>query len=365
MLNLASWSVVNATHGDVVATAPLEGITQTIDRAELTALLRALQWLHNTELSACIWSDSLSTVQVANYIQRTGTIPEGVANLDVWTEVHAMLHHRPPDRTHIRWIPSHLPPSAGEDPFEDWLIHWNDRADALALHTNRRRRHDLWRTYCSIVSILDGWTSRLRQLRQFFFAIADHKASDDSRAVDPHCSESDEDHDWLWLPWLESLPVNWQVQVQHGTHRLPGAFLVNLVNWVGAAEHLEGSVRDVSDVEFVCLLLLDRGFSFPFSLDGSLKLCMRCPDQLFQRPTFAAILRPLEQALAHLHSLFPHVIIRTQPLPRPSLGLYMPFRGVRLQLPDTLWYEARSKLSGFVANRALRRSCDLARPAPA
>ena len=303
-------------------------------------------------------------MQVANYILRTGTLPEGVANLDLWNEVHELLKNRPPDQTAIRWIPSHLPPSAGEDPFEDWLIHWNDRAGALAL-PNRRRKHGLWRTYCGVVSILDGWTSRLRQLRQFFFAIADNRLSADTPAEDPYSIASEEDTEWLWLPWFESLPVNWQVQVQHGAHRLPGEFLVNLVNWVGTAEHLEGSVRDVSDVEFVCLLLLDPDFSFPFSVDGSLKLRMRCPDQLFQRPTFAAILRPLQHALAFLHSLFPNVIIRTQPLPRPSLGMYMPFRGVRLHVPDTLWLEARSKLSGFVANRAISRSCDLARPAPA
>ena len=87
MLNLASYSVVNATMGAIVATAHLEGITQTIDRAELTALLRALHWLQGTELEACLWSDSLSTVQVAHYIQQYDTIPEGVANLDLWVEL--------------------------------------------------------------------------------------------------------------------------------------------------------------------------------------------------------------------------------------------------------------------------------------
>lgn len=102
MLNLASWSVVNATTGEVVATSILKGVTQTIDRAELTALLQALRWLHGTELEAGIWSDSLSTVQVANHIQQTDHIPDGVTNLDLWTEVQVLLQDRACVRTDVR-----------------------------------------------------------------------------------------------------------------------------------------------------------------------------------------------------------------------------------------------------------------------
>ena len=90
----------------------------------------------------------------------------------------------------------------------------------------------------------------------------------------------------------------------HGAHTLPGQFLVSIVHWVEAAEQLEGKVRDVNDAEFVCLLLLDRAFQFPFYIDGSMKHCMRCPDQMFHRPTFGAILRPVQQALTILQSLF-------------------------------------------------------------
>ena len=171
MLNLASYSIVNATMGAIVATAHLEGITQTIDRAELTALLRALHWLQGTELEAYLWSDSLSTVQVAHYIQQYDTIPEGVANLDLWVELQMQLQDRAHVRTDIRWVPSHLQSHSGEDPFEDWIIHWNDRADELAVRTNRQRSTAFWRTYRRIVSALDGWSLRIRQLRQFSFTL--------------------------------------------------------------------------------------------------------------------------------------------------------------------------------------------------
>ena len=367
MLNLASFSIINATMGAVVASAHLKGITQTIDRAELTALLYAFRWLHGTELEACLWSDSLSTVQVANYVQTHDCLPDGVANLDLWTELHMLLRDRAHLRSDIRWIPSHLPSHSGEDPFEDWIIHWNDRADALATHTNRQRSAAFWSKYRSVASLLDGWSLRLRQLRQFYFHLAENNTSNKSSSAmltQTVAEDTADEDDWLWVPWTDALPLNWQVQIMHGAHTLPGQFLVSIVHWVEAAEQLEGKVRDVNDAEFVCLLLLDRAFQFPFCIDGSMKHCMRCPDQMFHRPTFGAILRPVQQALTILHGLFSHLIIRTPPTPKPQLGLYMPFRGLRIQIPDSLWCESRSKLSGFLATRAIRRACDLARPAP-
>jgi hypothetical protein len=81
MLNVAAWGVVDATSQQAIAAAPLHGITQTIDRAELTALLAALLWPAGTEVGICLWSDSQSTIQVAEYIRQFQALPDGVANL--------------------------------------------------------------------------------------------------------------------------------------------------------------------------------------------------------------------------------------------------------------------------------------------
>ena len=43
-LSYAAWGVLSATDGDLVAIGHLSGITQSIDRAELTAILAALRW---------------------------------------------------------------------------------------------------------------------------------------------------------------------------------------------------------------------------------------------------------------------------------------------------------------------------------
>ena len=67
-LNVAAWGIVNATLGLGIAAEHLHGVSQSIDRAELTALLACLRWATGTELGLCIWSDSYSTIQIAEYI---------------------------------------------------------------------------------------------------------------------------------------------------------------------------------------------------------------------------------------------------------------------------------------------------------
>eukprot|EP00435_Cladocopium_sp_Y103_P011684 s5032_g3.t1 len=43
-LSLAAWSVVSATHGTVLASGPVHGLLQTVDRAELLAAYSAIRW---------------------------------------------------------------------------------------------------------------------------------------------------------------------------------------------------------------------------------------------------------------------------------------------------------------------------------
>ena len=364
MLNLAAWGVVNATLGEPLAAAHLCGITQTIDRAELSALLASLQWADGTELGLCLWSDSLSTVHTMEYVLKHGAVPDGIENADLWTEVHQLLQDRAGLATDVRWIPSHLSHDAGEDPFEDWVIRWNDAADRLAVYTNGARPLDLRRCYSAAKGTLDGWVQRLRQLRQFYFQVADLEVqSTEDAAVPVDVHSSDEENDILWLPWTDHLPISWKMQCLHGDHKVPGSFLVSIIDWICVAEHMDGRVRVVSDFELVFALLLDKEFLFPFSVDGTRTLQLRTPEFMFQRPTLAMMLRPVQIAMKCIHRMFPFVI-RTPPLPNPTLGVYTKFAGTHMTLPDQLWSLMRSHVQSFTAKRAVRNAQDLARPAP-
>ena len=98
--------------------------------------------------------------------------------------------------------------------------------------------------------------------------------------------------------------VSWQVHVfmaiQDPRGVCGGSWSIGFVQLSVLGE----TVREVSDVEFTFALLLDREFQFPFSVDGSLKLCLRKPTELFQKPTFVQMLRQYSR-LWQAEKLFP------------------------------------------------------------
>ena len=216
-LQLASWGVINANNGLVVSAGHLHGPMQTIDRAELSALTSALAWGAHTELALCIWSDSLSTVRTAEQIVQLGYVPDGVANYDLWCVFHQALQDRTGVFTAFRWIPSHIPGDQAEDCFEDWAIHWNGLVDQLVAHQNSHRPAALWTQLRGLRQLLDTQATRLRQLRKFFFLIAE-KGNDQTGAPDIciEVNSSAEDDDWLWISCEENLPLNWQTKCIHG-----------------------------------------------------------------------------------------------------------------------------------------------------
>eukprot|EP00438_Fugacium_kawagutii_P004928 Skav217267 [mRNA] locus=scaffold47:1421391:1425681:+ [translate_table: standard] len=361
VLNLAAWAVVSATLGTLVASAPLVGITQTIDRAELTSLLVALEWDSKHALDMVLWSDSLSTVAVAEYIQVHAVLPPGVANADLWTRFMMLLEDRKHVATMIRWVPAHLDASLAEDEFEAWAIRWNEEADKAAKHANGDRPDTIWSHRHQTSQLLDDWTTRIRQLRRFYFSVAEEKLADTSeRAAAVQDPESDDE--WLWIPWEDTLPVDWPLRCQDVQH-IPGEFLRRLVTWICCAERLEGTVRTMSDLELTFTLVQDASFLFPFAKSGSKTWELRRIDGLFQRPTLTMLLRPVQSAMAAIGDLFDHVI-RVPARPNRSLGVNMKFSCTRLKVPDELWRVTHSRILAFTASRPVRSTADLARPMP-
>eukprot|EP00438_Fugacium_kawagutii_P011104 Skav203175 [mRNA] locus=scaffold39:98339:103385:- [translate_table: standard] len=366
VLNYAAWGAVDATTGEVIAAAPLSGLTQTIDRAEITAILAALSWPSGSSLGICIWSDSQSSVEVLEYLMKHDDLPSQSVNLDLWQQVLSVLRDRQGLRTEARWIPAHLDPEAAEDDFEAWVIHWNAQADVLAGLTNRMRPDDFLRFHRQATSILSGWQTRLQQLRQFYFAVAEQKETmDQSPVVHQVNDSSDDESPDLWIPWEDLLPLTWIQQCQQPQPRVPSEFLVNVIHWICAAERLGDFHVDITDFELVFALLIDREFQFPFLLGGnrSQGYCMRRPDSLFQRPTFSQMLRPIQFALSDIHDRFP-ATVRTLPIAKPELGVQLKMAGLRIRMPQQLWEQVQSNVRTFTTSRPVKRVCDLARPVP-
>ena len=160
----------------------------------------------------------------------------------------------------------------------------------------------------------------------------------------------------------DQLPVNWQVQCRQTTGSLPGQFLTSILQWLCAAEQFENPPVTISDLEFVFILLDSGDFAFPFQLDGSTNWQMKHLEDLFQKPTMAMLLRPLQQALQHINFLFPDVTLRTPSRPAKELGVYISLKGLRACLPRPIVQQARERLISFTCHRPVRRAGDLARP---
>ena len=88
MLNLAAWGVINATMGDIVTAAPLAGLAQSIDRAELMAVVASLQWAAGTELGLLpLVGLTFPPSNTMEYVLQHGALPDGIENLDLWQQV--------------------------------------------------------------------------------------------------------------------------------------------------------------------------------------------------------------------------------------------------------------------------------------
>ena len=168
--NLAAWSCVNATAGQVISAAPLHGLSQTNDRAELTAALSALQWQHKFQVDMDIWIDALHVVQGLDFVLLHGVAGHWM-NQDIWIEIVDILAGLHGLQTRPHWIPSHLDSNALTCPFEDWIKKWNDHADTLALagQVNANRPEVLLKLRSEAQSYHRQVAARIKQLRAFSF----------------------------------------------------------------------------------------------------------------------------------------------------------------------------------------------------
>ena len=146
---------------------PLSGLVQSIGRAEASAILAGLRWasFHGTDV--CIWSDSLSSVNLVRFIQTNDHVPGHVSNYDIWKEVHDVLRSCAGLRVHFQWMPSHLEATSLESPLEDWAAHWNEVADHFAGMANRLRPQSFWQLWRRYRLSLNWWSDRIAQLRTF------------------------------------------------------------------------------------------------------------------------------------------------------------------------------------------------------
>ena len=179
-LSVAAWGVVSASSGLVVARGQLAGIQQSIDRAELTAVMSAVSWAAHFQVSAVVWTDALHIVQKAQALQDGLCVTENTMHVDLWQQLEDVLRGQETLTIrfrYVRYVPGHVEISQCESPFEEWAASHNRWADTVAVQTNLNRDAKQAQLHHQMVDYYYSMARRVRALRSIYFAIADSQAS--------------------------------------------------------------------------------------------------------------------------------------------------------------------------------------------
>ena len=360
--NLAAWSCVNATAGQVISAAPLHGLSQTNDRAELTAALSALQWQHKFQVDMDIWIDALHVVQGLDFVLLHGVAGHWM-NQDIWIEIVDILAGLHGLQTRPHWIPSHLDSNALTCPFEDWIKKWNDHADTLALagQVNANRPEVLLKLRSEAQSYHRQVAARIKQLRAFFFQVAEEPKLAllalvpiyDFDEAQPFSLTS------LYMSGLFEL-----LSAPSSQPKISHEFVSSLVEWLSDHSDEATPVYDLSVEECALLLASERDFSFPFWVASSQCFELFHVDNRFERPTLAYLVSCGKKAFSVASGFwddFSEVLIDGHA--KVHLRVHRPTCGIFVRLHPSCIERGCSALQRFTTARALRRSCDWARPA--
>eukprot|EP00435_Cladocopium_sp_Y103_P027308 s203_g6.t1 len=139
LYQLSAWAVVNASTDQRVVKGTLGGLGQGNDRAELKAIIAAVEIAFEAPTETTIWTDStfIAAEGTIRMLKDIEDVPGGHCEND-WKELQGLLYHR---QVHIfvRHVPGHANWSNFDDDFDNWAARWNDRVDreaksAMRLH---------------------------------------------------------------------------------------------------------------------------------------------------------------------------------------------------------------------------------------
>ena len=147
-IKLAS-SVFPSLDHQVLACGHVVGSHQTAYRAELTALVYALQQIARGQVAARVWSDCLAVVRKARRIFHGARVRPNSSHADLWTIVYDLVQADALPNVRILKVVSHCDYCKANSAVEEWAFWHNQLVDNLASECNMRRPQIFW----------DDWTA--------------------------------------------------------------------------------------------------------------------------------------------------------------------------------------------------------------
>ena len=175
---VAAWSVVlsspcldSHTPWQVfpIAGQPLAGLIQTVFRAELRAVVAAVDFSIRAGRSCRVWTDCQAVVTgYAKFVTSRFPINPNMPHADLWRELQLLVWGTVGHCVQVIKVPSHMGLNEDLPAFDRWFIIGNDAADKTAKVANQQRGKSvwtLWEKYVSETQKLQAIGQAIRRLQ--------------------------------------------------------------------------------------------------------------------------------------------------------------------------------------------------------
>ena len=199
-LRFAAWAVVLASpdltsmqNTHIVESGVLPGLLQSAVRAELYAILRALEFARAGSFHITLWSDCHSVVCRLRRLLHGSQIKSSSAHADLWNCILHLVQGRSTN-IQVRKVVAHQDISKVTCPEARWIVRHNRVADREAVAANFRRPQEFWdlfsRHFAAVEYVnLVNFYNRQVPLSISQAVVRDQNLDDGTGEATPLCSE--------------------------------------------------------------------------------------------------------------------------------------------------------------------------------
>lgn len=356
---LASWAAVWVEGNIIISSGPLRGMTQTILRAEISAVLSAIKWIQGFDSELHIWCDNQTTVDHFRALQQNLAGHQDFEHADLWCEIELTLQ-KLTSEVYIHKVASHMSEDLCFSPQDDWCRYWNGVADSQANQAQGSRPPWFQRVWDKYQSYRSDWKRNVRQLSAFHLAVAQKDIQ--VQEQQQFCEEiSVEDiaferfeNDFALSGQLFLLQDSEFVfDPQSDSAKFP--FCTNtLIAWLIHTDQEAASVRLVSFLElFVCFRLSCGKGRTLRQIDGI--------DTVFTEASFASDFRHFRRLIFSLLKAA-GMSVGDGFANLSSISIFMPLPGIYLGWTTESEVQSLEALRAFVGHRPIRSAQALSKP---
>ena len=371
---VASWSVILASRSIPVGVGLLPGLCHSSGRAEIWALVMAVQWLIDHHAEGIIHVDSQYALDGAHFLQKTLTVPADWGDRDLWTHLLERLLLLE-GRVKFQKVSAHL---CRKDDMSETLqfeTTWNGVADTNAkvarLSGLPCEFADVYRSLIRVHEWQKFWTHRCQT---FLLELAQHHLS----LANP-CTDDGIADEILHSPqqlynnprdWVDEFPLN----LHSFLGRSPAVCAFGLSLCVQISEWFLTLDQMSDHLQTITFLELFVGFYLDSKLDLPVRVLNYSSEETWVPVRSGHIGELLGRSLQSRVSVFRHVFDllfglfgiehEWTHLAVPRIGIFKPLEALTIPWPRDLEVRVSASLARFTASRPIRRSRDLARSWP-